>query len=258
MSLPQQQSPQLRNPLTPEPMRNPSQAQSPPRRTTRIENGSSQPPATLDDKPRIHRIPPNPSSRNVPPNLTDVVLRPVSSKIHPPQVVVNLPIRKMSQNHHPRRNHPQRKPSSLEQNMTPNGKRPILPDQADRLLPPPRGKERTLPRSKGKPPDNRQSGLGDVITPSSSHSEEVKLRPQHPPVTIPLHHPDTLQRHQQPMHGRPGQPRLPGQSRRRGTPGLMNRDSPQSPMGPADEISRSVHSVNTTPPESTTRRTTRR
>ncbi len=257
MSLPQQQRPQLRNPLSPKTMRHPSQSKRPPRHPTLIENSSRQPPTTLHHQPRIHRIPVHAGHRDVPPNLGNIVLRPVTPEVHPPEILLNLPIRQMSKHHHPGRHNTERKTSPLEKNMTPNGKSAVLPDQADRLLPPPRRKERTLPGRHRQPPNHGQRRLGDVVPSSRRHTEKVKLRPQDPLIGLPLHQPDTLQRHQQPVHSRPRQPRLPGHSRRRRTTRLMNRDRTQRAMGPSDEVSRSVHSVNTTPPESTARRTIR-
>lgn len=258
MSLPQQQGPQLRNPISPKPMLNPGQSQSPPRRPTLIKHGGSQTPATLHHKPRIDRIPPLTSQSDVPPNLTDIMLRPmIGNQIHPSQILINLPIRQMSQHHHPRRNNPQRKPSPLEQNMAPNRKSPIFPNQANGLLPPPRGKESTLPGSQSQPPHNRQRSLRDVVTPRSGNPEEVKLRPQHPAIVVALHQPDPLQRSQQPMHGRPRQPGFPSHSSRRSPTRLKRRNSPQRRMSPPDEIHRCVHSPDTTPPKSTTRRTIR-
>lgn len=256
MSLPQQQGSQLRNPISPEPVLNPSQSQRPPRRPTLIKNSGSQTPATLHDKTRVDRIPPLPSQSDVPPNLTDVMLRPmIGNQIHPSQILIDLPIRQMSQHHHPRRNDPQRKPSPLEQNMAPNRKGPILPDQTDGLFPPPSREERTLPRRERKPPHHRQRGLRDVITPRSGNPEEVELRPQNPAVGVTLHQPDPLQRSQQPMHGGPRQPGFPGHSGRRSPTRLVRRNSPQRRMSPPDEINRCVHSPDTTPSKPTTRRT---
>ncbi len=258
MSLPQQQRPQLRNPIRPKPMLNPSQSQRPPRRPTLIENRGRQPPATLHHQPRIHRIPPLTGQSDVPADLPHLVLRPViRGQIHPSQVLLDFPIRQMSQHHHPSRHHTQRKPRPLEQNMTANRKSAILPDQTDRLLPPPSRKERTFPSRQRQPPNNRQRSLRDVVTPSRGHPEEVQLRPQHPMIGIrlPLDQPHALQRRQQPMHGRPRQPGFPGHGGRSSPTWLMSRDSAQRQMSPPDEIHRCVHSPNTTPPKSTTRRT---
>nr|SEF23905.1 hypothetical protein SAMN05421837_102470 [Amycolatopsis pretoriensis] len=258
MSLPQQQSPQLRNPIPREPVLNPGQSQRPPRRPGLVEHGGSQPPTSLHHQPRIDRIPLLPGQSDVPPNLLDRMLRPKTPhQIHPGEILVNLPIRQMSQNNHPRRNHPQRKPSPLEKNMAPNRKSPILPDQTNGLLPPPRGKESTLPGGQSQPPHHRQSGLGDVVPPSGSDPEEVQLRSENPPVGIrqTLHQPDPLQRRQQPVHSRPRQPGLPGHSGRRSPTGLVRGHRAQSAMSPSDQIHRSVHSPDTTPPKPTTRRT---